>query len=143
MNTIQEQDIKTFASDFALANDLTGATFLITGATGLIGSTLIHCLLALEKGVKIVAPVRDSDKCKGLFSDDELSAMNIIECNLKSVDYSSMGNVDYIVHCAAPTSSKFFVEHAIETFEIIYNGTERRMQSRDLSIYLHLRFMEP
>lgn len=128
MNTIQEQDIKTFASDFALANDLAGATFLITGATGLIGSTLIHCLLALEKGVKIVAPVRDADKCKGLFSDDELSVINIIECNLESVDYSSMGNVDYIVHCAAPTSSKFFVEHAIETFEIIYNGTERLLK---------------
>lgn len=128
MNTIQEQDIKSFASDFALANDLADATFLITGATGLIGSTLIHCLLALENGVKAVAPVRNAAKCKALFSEEELSAINIVECNLETVDYTSMGCVDYIVHCAAPTSSKFFVEHAIETFEIIYNGTERLLK---------------
>ena len=105
MNTIQEQDIKSFASDFALANDLAGATFLVTGATGLIGSTLIHCLLALENGVKVVAPVRNAAKCKALFSQKELSAINIVECNLESVDYSSLGNLDYIIHCAAPTSS--------------------------------------
>lgn len=128
MNTIQEQDIKSFASNFALANELAGTTFLITGATGLIGSTLIHCLLALEKGVKVVAPVRNAAKCKALFSEEELSAINIVECNLETVDYTSMGCVDYIIHCAAPTSSKFFVEHPIETFEIIYNGTERLLK---------------
>lgn len=128
MNTIQEQDIKSFASDFALANDLAGATFLITGATGLIGSALIHCLLALEKSVKVIAPVRNAAKCRALFSEDELSAIKIIECSLETVDYASMGCVDYIVHCAAPTSSKFFVEHPIETFEIIYNGTERLLK---------------
>lgn len=128
MNTIQEQDIKSFASDFALANELAGATFLITGATGLIGSTLIHCLLALEKSVKVIAPVRNAAKCNTLFSQDEMSAIIIVECNLESVDYSSLGSVDYIIHCAAPTSSKFFVEHAIETFEIIYNGTERLLK---------------
>lgn len=128
MNNILEQDITSFASNFAIADDLTGANFLITGATGLIGSTLIHCLLALEKGVKVVAPVRNAAKCKGLFSEDELSSINIVECSLETVDYASMGSIDYIVHCAAPTSSKFFVEHAIETFEIIYNGTERLLK---------------
>lgn len=128
MNTIQEQDIESFASDFALTNDLAGATFLVTGATGLIGSTLIHCLLALENGVKVVAPVRNAAKCRALFSQKELSAINIVECNLETVDYSSLGKLDYIIHCAAPTSSKFFVEHAIETFEIIYNGTERLLK---------------
>lgn len=128
MNNILEQDITSFASNFSIADDLTGVNFLITGATGLIGSTLIHCLLALEKGVKVVAPVRNAAKCKGLFSEDELSSINIVECSLETVNYASMGSVDYIVHCAAPTSSKFFVEHAIETFEIIYNGTERLLK---------------
>lgn len=128
MNRIQEQDIESFAKDFVLSDDLAGATFLITGATGLIGSTLIHCLLALDKSVKVVAPVRNAAKCITLFSEKELSAIHIVECNLETVDYSTMGSVDYIIHCAAPTSSKFFVEHAIETFEIIYNGTERLLK---------------
>lgn len=128
MNRIQEQDIKVFACSFALSEAFVGATFLITGATGLIGSTLIHCLLALSKEVRVVAPVRNAAKCKALFSDMELSALNIVECNLETVDYASMGHIDYIVHCAAPTSSKFFVDHAVETFEIIYHGTERLLK---------------
>ncbi|MCM1371577.1 MAG: NAD(P)-dependent oxidoreductase [Bacteroides sp.] len=128
MNRIQEQDIKAFASCFDLSDDLKDASLLITGATGLIGSTLIHCLLALGKGVKIIAPLRNTSKCKSLFSDEELAAINVIECSLETIDYTSLGKMDYIVHCAAPTSSKFFVEHAIETFEIIYNGTERLLK---------------
>ena len=128
MNIILDNDIKRFAKEFAISGELQNKTILITGATGLIGSTLIYCLLSLEKGVKVVAPVRNAAKCKALFSQEELSSINIVECNLESVDYFSMGSVDYIVHCAAPTSSKFFVEHAIETFEIIYNGTERLLK---------------
>lgn len=128
MNKIQEQDILQFANKFPLSNHFANSTFLITGATGLIGSTLIHCLLALDKGVRVVAPVRNAVKCKALFSDKELSALKIVECSLETVDYASMGHIDYIVHSAAPTSSKFFVEHATETFEIIYNGTERLLK---------------
>lgn len=128
MNRIQEQDIKAFACTFALSENVIESSFLITGATGLIGSTLIHCLLALEKGARIIVPVRDAHKCRTIFSEKELASIIIIECDLETVDYSTIGNVDYIIHCAAPTSSKFFVEHPIETFEIIYNGTERLLK---------------
>lgn len=60
MNRILADDIKRLAEDFALTEHLQKSTFLITGATGLIGSTLIHCLLALEQHVKVVAPVRNA-----------------------------------------------------------------------------------
>lgn len=122
MNNIQKQDIEEFASSFGLSSELANSKFLITGATGLIGSTLIHCLLALDKNISIIAPVRNKVKAEQMLEDSS-KKITLIECDIVSFDYASLGNVDYIVHCAAPTSSKFFVEKPVETFNIIVDGT--------------------
>lgn len=124
MNKIQEQDILEFAQQFALSDLLSDSKFLVTGATGLIGSTLIHCLLALKKGISIIAPVRNASKAKEMYSADELKNIRLIECDIVKYDYNQLSDVDYIVHCAAPTSSKFFVEQPVETFNIILDGTK-------------------
>lgn len=123
MNNIQKQDIEEFASSFGLSTELANSKFLITGATGLIGSTLIHCLLALDKNISIIAPVRNKVKAEQMLEDSS-KKITLIECDIVSFDYVSLGNVDYIVHCAAPTSSKFFVENPVETFNIIVEGTK-------------------
>lgn len=122
MDSIQLQDVREFASSFLLADELKNSSFLITGATGLIGSSLIHCLLALDRDIRIVAPVRNMQKAYAMF-EEETKKMELIECDLLSFDYSTIGSVDYIVHCAAPTSSKFFVERPVETFNTIIKGT--------------------
>ncbi len=127
VNLVQ-QDAAEFAKNFALTNELNDASFLITGATGLIGSTLIRCLLMLNANVKIYAPVRNVGKLQEKFSEDELSRIDAFECNLTDFDYSRLSRVDYIVHCAAPTSSKFFVEHPVETFTIICDGTKALLE---------------
>lgn len=124
MNVIQREDIRLFADSFEFAGDLSNSSFLITGSTGLIGSTFIHCLIALNKGVKIIAPVRNLKKAETLFSPEELSFITLIKCDILTFDYEKLGAVDYIVHCAAPTASKFFVEYPVETFDIIYSGTK-------------------
>lgn len=121
MNKIQAQDVKNFVSSFSLSEELFNATFLITGATGLIGSTLINCLLALNKGIEIIAPVRNKAKAENLFGYS--NCIKIIECDIVTYDYESLGGVDYVIHCAAPTSSKFFVESPVETSRTIYEGT--------------------
>lgn len=127
MNKIQEQDIRDFAISFALANDLEHKSFLITGATGLIGSSLIFCLLALEEGIRIVAPVRSKKKAEAIFGDWS-PKIELIECDVLSFDYDSVGSIDYVVHCAAPTSSKYFVEHPVETFDTIVTGTSTLLE---------------
>lgn len=120
MNRLLQEDINHFVETFQLADRLQGACFLITGSTGLIGSTLVHCLLALNKGIKIIAPVRNKSKAQSRFADYDTSSLQIIECNLLTSDFSFAHAADYIIHCASPTASKFFVEHPIETFEAIY-----------------------
>ena len=124
MNKIQEQDIQEFAKTFALSNQLSNSTFLITGSTGLIGSMLIHCLLALDKGIRIIAPVRNNKKAKDMFSKKELENICLFECDIVKYDYNHIKNIDFIIHCAAPTASKFFVEHPVETFTVIVEGTK-------------------
>ena len=105
----QQEDIQEFARTFALANELAKASFLITGATGLIGSLLIRCLLALDKDIRVIAPVRNKGKALAMF-DDLFNRVEWVECDLASCDFGQVGKVDYIVHCAAPTSSRFFVD---------------------------------
>lgn len=123
MNDIQKQDIVDFVSSFGLSNELANSKFLITGATGLIGSTLIYCLLALYKNISIIAPVRNKLKAEQML-EDSAKKIDLIECDIVSFDYASLGTVDYIIHCAAPTSSRFFVEKPVETFNIIVEGTK-------------------
>ena len=144
MNKIQLQDIQEFASSFDLANDLRGSSFLITGATGLIGSTLLHCLLKLDRDIHIIAPVRSRQKAESML-EDSANKIELIECDLLSFDYSTIGSVDYVVHCAAPTSSKFFVEHPVETSETIIRGTSLLLeyaQKHPVKSFVYLSSLE-
>lgn len=128
MNKIVEEDVSVFAKDFALSGQLMKSTFLVTGATGLIGSSLIRCLLALDEQIKIYAPVRNLKKAEALFDEWQKEYIQFVECDLVEYDYGLLEKIDYIVHCAAPTSSKFFVEHPVETSEIIVDGTKKMLQ---------------
>lgn len=124
MNTIQINDIKEFVNSFPLGNELKGTRFLITGATGLIGSTLVHCLIALNKDINITCPIRSLAKVRTLY-DEDIKNIDFIECDLLSflANLSESGNYDYIVHCASPTSGKYMVEHPVETYTLAIDST--------------------
>jgi nucleoside-diphosphate-sugar epimerase len=125
MNKIQLENIRQFVDTFALADELDNCSFLVTGSTGLIGSTFIHCLLALNKGIRIIAPVRNLGKAQSMFEGEKVEW---VECDLTTFNYASLGSVDYIVHFAAPTTSKFFVEHPVETAHTIYGVSDALLQ---------------
>lgn len=125
---VLEEDVKLFAEQFELWEKLRGKTFLITGATGLIGSVMIKCLMALNQkydlGIKILAAVRDLDKAQKMFAD-EYDTIKFLQIPLHEITTDSVSEtVDYIIHLASPTSSKFFVEHPVETLITSINGTQ-------------------
>ena len=121
MNNVIREDITEFIKRFSFKRDLLNSTFLITGATGLIGTALIRCLSALSPTISIVAPVRNIEKARQLFST--FHNVTLVEGNLETFDYSLFSHIDYIVHGAAPTSSKYFVDKPVETINSIIKIT--------------------
>ncbi len=125
MNQIQQEDIKEFAKSFKLQDNLTGSRFLITGATGLIGSTLVHCLLALNRGIEITCPVRSIEKAKAMY-ENEFDKIHFVECDLLGYlnGLSTDDCFQYIVHCASPTAGKYMTEHPVETYLLAIDTTK-------------------
>ena len=92
-------------------------TVLVTGATGLIGSGLIEVLLYLDLDIRIIAHVRSKEKAYSKFGDRVTYYVGDIKDTICVNE-----DIDYIVHCANPTASSFFVEKPVETIETAVGG---------------------
>ena len=87
--------------------------YLLTGATGLIGSALLRKLVA--EGSSVTCPIRNKEKAKGLFDGDVYNKVQWIEMPLETYLKDMEDGFDYIIHCASPTASKYFVSNPVET----------------------------
>lgn len=124
MNKTQKKDITFFSENFELSEALYGAHFMITGATGLIGSSIVNCLLALDKSIRITCPVRSIEKARIKF-EDEFKRINFVECNLLEYlsNINEYDNFDFIIHCASPTAGRYMVEYPVETYTLAIDTT--------------------
>ena len=82
---------------------------LITGATGLIGQGLVRH--AHNLGMEIIAVTRNKEKAARLFSG--IDGLEILETDIVNMPIADM-SLDYIIHAAANTDSKTFVENPVE-----------------------------
>lgn len=104
-----------------------GKNFFITGATGLIGSTIVNVLvyanIKLFLGIDITALVRNEDKAKVLF-DKQIShgCLHFITGTVENFKISDQ-HYDYIIHAASPTSSKLFQNSPVEIIKTSIYGT--------------------
>ena len=87
--------------------------YLLTGATGLIGSALLSNLVA--DGNSVTCPIRNKEKAKGLFGADTYNKVQWIEMPLETYLKDIEDGFEYIIHCASPTASKYFVSNPVET----------------------------
>ena len=99
--------------------ELQGKSFLITGATGLIGSALINALKTIDN-VKIIAQVRDLKKAQSKFGNE----IEYIVCDIKDLPINNL-RVDYIVHAASITQSASFINNPVEVIRTNIEGTSR------------------
>lgn len=107
-----QADILQIIEKKELFSSLEGSAILVTGATGLIGSMLVKTVLAAAKKysirIKIIGQVRNLEKARKVYGD-----------LFGEIEFVSDPNVpcDYIIHTVSPTTSKFFIEHPVETIK--------------------------
>lgn len=116
MNWVQREDCKAIGElSFIDWEQFRGKTILITGSTGLIGANLVNALAynSQEKGlnIKLLLPVRNADRARALFDWTGAKMFPYTLGNKLELAES----VDYIVHLASPTNSRFFTEKPVDT----------------------------
>lgn len=123
MNRVQE-DILWVIENYKFFEELSGSRILVTGATGLIGSMILKTLITANDkynlNIKIIGQIRNNNKAKGIFGD-YISKIELV---------SGYGTkADYIIHTVSPTSSKYFIEHPVETIKISVDSVMSVLES--------------
>lgn len=110
---------------------LQGKRFLITGATGLIGTCMIDALMRYNQqgaNISIYAVGRDKEKAASrlgrYFADQHFQ---FIEQDIRQPLPASI-DVDYIIPLASNTHPLAYSQYPIETIEINVKGTEAALQ---------------
>lgn len=120
---------------------LRGQTILVTGATGLIGHTLVSALLYTSErkdlDLTVLALVRDEQRARRRFGEafQQSSALRYIVGTMEAFP-AVEEDIGYIVHAAGETGSKAFVEKPVETIFTALRGTESVL---DLSREKHVK----
>lgn len=119
-------------------------TILITGATGLIGTTLVNGLAYSSRErnlkVKIICLVRDRKKAiVRLHKDADIRVVSLDQ----KIEIDEP--IDYIIHAANPTSSSYFIKNPVETIMFAVDSTTnllRLARKNNVEGFIYLSSME-
>lgn len=131
-------------------------TYLVTGTTGFIGAMLVNRLVESEEfkagNIKLVLQARDKEKFWQMYRamlakyngwdepdyliDEccQICPMLCRELGDMHYDYHDEKNIhaypdiDYIIHCAANTTSSYMVSNPVETIDGIVTGTKNVLE---------------
>ena len=132
MNRILEEDIKEIANSKLINwKSLKNKNLLITGANGLIGSLITRTFMYrndnFEQNTKLFLVVRNSQRTREIFGEPKY--IKIIESDIENIDEVKITEkIDYIIHGASPTTSKFFVNNPVETINTAVIGTKNILE---------------
>lgn len=123
------EEIRDIASGSAIRwSALDGSRILITGATGLIGSSCARMLLernrVADAGTTVFALVRNVDKAHAMLKGySEADGLVLVQGDLTDPTLHLPANLDFIIHAGCPTASSYFASHPAETTQAIVQGT--------------------
>ena len=125
--TALSEDLKYIADYNDLPYEEMGnSTVLVTGATGLIGVSLVRALLAIGK-IHVIAFVRNIEKAKKIYAEAMNSNLEFIVGDITSKIQINK-SIDYIIHCASVTTSKIMVDSPVETLFTAIDGTRNVLE---------------
>ncbi len=127
----EREDWRDFAQHFALFDGLRSKSIAVTGATGLLGSCMVNCLLALNDyrslDLTIVCVVRNRDKAARVLPSS--GRVVVVQHDFGSDDALTIDvHVDYLIHFASPTASQYFVSKPAETMLTDFDGTAQMLR---------------
>lgn len=145
MNSILKKDLSEIVNNTYIEWDkLKNKSIFITGATGLIGSILVRAILLKNEidksNIKLILLVRNIKKAREMFGDYNIQ---YIESDIEMCP--NIDNVDYIIHAASPTKSKFLSENPVETIDTAVLGTKKILEiakKNKVSSMVYLSSME-
>jgi dTDP-glucose 4,6-dehydratase len=145
---ILQEDIEYLVEHFDFSALYNSAVF-VSGATGLIGSQLVKALSCLNRikraNIAIYALIRDTHKAQSIFQ--ELYKNEKIHFVVHDIRQKPVLNdhIDYIIHGASITSSRIFIEKAVETIDTAYMGTHAMLdlaREKQVKGFVYLSSME-
>ncbi len=113
---------------------------LVTGATGLIGQALVKKFTDLN--ATVYAAVRNIEKARKQFKD--IYGIEFIVSDVTEMPVTDLG-LDYIIHAAANTSSKAFVNQPIDIIKTNILGTVNALEMakiNNIDKFVYLSTME-
>ena len=132
MKDVLEEDFDKITKRDISWDALRNSSFVITGATGLIGSLIVKYLLYANRtmnfGANIYAVVRNVEKADKIFAEEKTDALTYVVADLTKEKVNCEGDCDYIVHAAAVTASKVMVSDPVGTICTSIDGTEKMLQ---------------
>lgn len=146
---ILQEDLESIVNSEAPVDALRNSTLFVTGATGLIGSLIVKTIACYNRlkgtNIRLLAFVRNEEKAKNIFGNilDRSEIKLIIGDVTDEIHIDE--NIDYIIHGAGPTASKYFVEHPVETILTTLDGTRNVLElakTKKIKSMVYLSSME-
>ncbi len=147
---IMNEDFERIAESSCIPwSRLRNSSVLVTGATGLIGSTAVKALLYANQRhalhLEVYCLVRNLEKAVCMLQ--EYSAETGLHLISQTVEtpFEQDVHFDYIIHGASPTASAYFIEHPVETMHTAISGTRNMLElavKNQVKGFLYLSSME-
>lgn len=125
--TLQE-DLDYIASSEIPVEALRDSKVLVTGATGLIGVSLVRALLCVNRvrnlNLQVLALIRNKEKAEKIYKELLNREDLVLLLGDVTEKISARQKVDYIFHCASVTASKVIINNPVETLLTSIDGTK-------------------
>ena len=143
------EDLETVSKESLPYKELDNKTILITGATGLIGLSLVRTLCYIREknnyNIQILALVRNKEKAETIYRPLLNTGFIRLIVSDITVPFSINENIDYLFHCASVTDSRIMITKPVEVIETSVIGTSNILRlavKHNITAAVYLSSME-